>query len=87
MNVERDVLAFATSLLQTMRETERAQGWESGELLRTTLRLLVVAGADAHGWDADELTDEVRDLIEAVGRRDAGARAGLFDGHAMTVRH
>jgi len=87
MNVERDVLAIATSLLQSVRETERMNGWESGELLRTTLRLLVVAGADTHGWDADELTEEVRELIEALGRRDNGPRAGLFDGPGVIVRH
>ncbi|CAO3434353.1 hypothetical protein [Azospirillum doebereinerae] len=87
MNVERDVLAFATSLLQSMRETEQTQGWASGDLLRTTLRLLVVAGADAHGWDADELAEEVRELIEAVEHRNAAARSGLFDGPGMTVRH
>lgn len=87
MNVERDVLVCATSLLQSAREAERAGGWEAGELLRTALRLLVVAGADSHGWTADDLAGEVRDLVAAVELRNASALSGVFDGHGMTVTH
>lgn len=87
MKIEQDVLAFATSLLQTTRDAEARNGWESGDLLRTTLRLLVVAGADSHGWTADELADEVRDLVEAVDLRNASAVSGVFDCHGMTATH
>lgn len=66
MKVDTDVLTFATGLLHMAREAERSNGWEAGDLLRTTLRLLVVAGADGHGWNANDLSDEVRDLVEAV---------------------
>jgi hypothetical protein len=66
MKVDPEVLNCATGLLHMAREAERSNGWEAGDLLRTTLRLLVVAGADGHGWDADDLSEEVRDLVEAV---------------------
>ncbi len=85
MQVEQNVLAFATSLLQIAREAEQKNGWESGDLLRTTLRLLVVAGVDGHGWSTDELTEDVRDLAEAIHIRNIGAFSGAFDCHGMTV--
>ncbi|MBP2298928.1 hypothetical protein [Azospirillum picis] len=66
MKVDPEVLDCATSLLRMARQTEREHGWNDGDLLRTTLRLLVVAGADDHGWSADALTAEVRDLVDAV---------------------
>lgn len=66
MKVDTEVLTFATGLLHMAREAERSNGWEAGDLLRTTLRLLVVAGADGHGWNANDLSEEVRDLVEAV---------------------
>ncbi|CAO3436408.1 hypothetical protein [Azospirillum endophyticum] len=66
MKVDPEVLNCATGLLHMAREAERSNGWEAGDLLRTTLRLLVVAGADGHGWNADDLSEEVRDLVEAV---------------------
>ncbi|MFP5517805.1 MAG: hypothetical protein ACLGJC_32605 [Alphaproteobacteria bacterium] len=66
MKVDPEVLNCATGLLHMAREAERSNGWEAGDLLRTTLRLLVVAGADGHGWSADDLTEEVRDLVQAV---------------------
>ncbi|MBP2231482.1 hypothetical protein [Azospirillum agricola] len=87
MNVEPDVLAFATSLLQVASDAERANGWEPGDLLRTTLRLLAVAGADRHDWAADELADEVRDLVEALQLRNAHALSGAFDCHGMAAAH
>ncbi|MFD1626823.1 hypothetical protein [Azospirillum griseum] len=85
MKIEQDVLACATSLLQSARDAERQNGWETGDLLRTTLRLLVVAGADGHGWRAEELTEEIRDLVEAVELRNASAVSGAFDCHGMTA--
>ncbi|WP_042689228.1 hypothetical protein [Azospirillum sp. B506] len=72
MKVDPEVLTCATGLLQMVREAERANGWQAGDLMRTTLRLLVVAGADGHGWNADDLTDEVRDLVEAVRKTNGG---------------
>ncbi|PWC78390.1 hypothetical protein [Azospirillum sp. TSH64] len=66
MKVDPEVLNCATGLLHMAREAERSNGWEAGDLLRTTLRLLVVAGADGHGWSATDLSEEVRDLVEAV---------------------
>ncbi len=85
MKIDQDVLASATSLLQSARDAERQNRWEAGDLLRTTLRLLVVAGADEHGWTAEELTEEIRDLVEAVELRNAGALSGVFDCHGMTA--
>lgn len=77
MKVDPEVLNCATGLLQMVREAERANGWEAGALLRTTLHLLVVAGADGHGWSADDLSEEVRDLVEAV-RMTKGSEATAF---------
>lgn len=87
MNVEQDILSFATALLQTARDAERANGWEPGDLLRTSLRLLVVAGIDGHDWSPEELAEEVRDLAEAVHLRNATALSGAFDCHGMTATH
>ncbi|WP_372399124.1 hypothetical protein ABMY26_29775 [Azospirillum sp. HJ39] len=77
MKVDPEVLNCATGLLQMVREAERANGWEAGMLMRTTLHLLVVAGADGHGWNADDLTGEVRDLVEAVRRTNTGEPAAF----------
>lgn len=87
MNVEQDILSFATSLLQAARDAERTNGWEPGDLLRTSLRLLVVAGIDSHDWSPEELADEVRELAEAVHLRNAMALSGAFDCHGMTATH
>ena len=78
MKVDPEVLNCATGQLHMAREAERSNVWEAGDLLRTTLRLLVVAGADGHGWNADDLSEEVRDLVEHPGHRGAlpgGAQA------------
>lgn len=87
MKVDPEVLICATGLLHMAREAERSNGWEAGDLLRTTLRLLVVAGADGHGWDADDLSEEVRDLVEAVRTTngDEGAFGGAFGDGEMVV--
>lgn len=85
MKIERDVLACATALLQSARDAERHHGWEAGDLLRTTLRLLIVAGVDEHGWSAEELSEDVHDLVEAVEVRNAGAASGFFDGRGATA--
>jgi len=79
MKVDPEVLNCATGLLHMAREAERSNGWEAGDLLRTTLRLLVVAGADGHGWNANDLSEEVRDLVEAV-RMTKGDGEMLFRG-------
>lgn len=84
MKIDPEVLNCATGLLQMVREAERANGWEAGVLMRTTLHLLVVAGADGHGWNADDLTEEVRDLVEAV-RMTKADKTVRFRGEGVAV--